>query len=195
MPRYFLTIAVLIFVLLTGFLLGYFLCLDNWENRKNVLPGKYRDWFITREKYLDVNNDSQEERLVAITDRFWGTAGTAKVLILQGKRFIEVPAGHGASIIWWQTGDFNKNGKMELAVQYDSYGSGDLLNWYLCEWDGSNFQIILEGVREASQLDIRDIDGDGIAEIKHMFSTPPGEPEGLEIFEWDNQDQKYLISR
>lgn len=194
MPKHFLIAAILILALLLGFLAGYSLCLKTWENRKNVLPKPYRDWFIIKEMYLDVDNDSQEERLLAITNKLWDITSAAKVLILQGKQFLEVPAGYGASIIWWQGGDFNKNGKMELAVQYDSYGSGDLLDWYLCEWDGNNFQIILEGVREASQLDIKDMDGDGKAEIIHTFATPPGESKGLEIFKWDDQAQKYIIS-
>ncbi|MEK9153362.1 MAG: hypothetical protein AAB723_02055, partial [Patescibacteria group bacterium] len=88
--RFFLLIA-LIFVLLIGFFAGYWLCLKSWENRKNVLPKPYRDWFITKEMYLDVNGDSQKERLVAITDKLRDVSSTSKVLVLQDKRFIEVP--------------------------------------------------------------------------------------------------------
>jgi hypothetical protein len=193
MPKYFLIIICLVVVLLTGFLGGYFLCLHSWENRKNVLPNPYRDWYITKEMYLDINNDNKSERLVAITDKLWDMTSNAKVLILQNKQFIEVPAGYGASIIWWQGGDFNKNGKMELAVQYDSYGSGNLLDWYLCEWDGSNFHVILEGVRRSSKLDIKDIDSDGRAEIIHSFIPLPDESSDTETFKWDTASEKYIM--
>lgn len=192
MPRHFLIIIVFIIVLLIGFLSGYFLCTKSWESKKNVLLKPYRDWFITKEMYLDVDNDNQEERLVAITDKLWDISSTSKVLVLQDKRFIEVP-GYGASIIWWQAGDFNNNGKIELIVKYDNYGSGGYWPWYLYEFDGEVINVLIEREEIASQIDIKDLDGDGRIEIRHTFSIPE-HPNGLEIFKWDIFGQEYMLS-
>lgn len=189
--RFFL-IIVLIFVLLIGFFAGYWLCLKSWENRKNVLPKPYRDWFITKEMYLDVNGDSQKERLVAITDKLRDVSSTSKVLVLQDKRFIEVP-GYGASIIWWQAGDFNNNGKVELIVKYDNYGNGGYWPWYLYEFDGEVINVLVEREEIASQIDIKDLDGDGRMEIRHVFSIPE-HPNGLEVLKWDIFGQEYILS-
>ena len=182
-------------MLVLGFWVGYILCIRTWENKQNVLPQPYRDWFITKEMYLDVDNDDQEERLVAITDKLESSSSSAKVLILQnkhfGKKFLEVPES-GVSIIWWQGGDFNKNGKMELAVQYNNNRSGGYLPWYLCEWEGQNFQVILQKEEPLSELIIHGVNDNFFVEIQHVFQRETGM--GSETFEWDDTKEEYILS-
>lgn len=158
------------------------------------LPTEYRNYIILRETEIDVDKDGRQERLVVVnTNKDYLSIGISKLLLVkENGDFLEL-SGKGEGFNWWQVGDFNQNSQMEIAIMYENSGNGAYNPFYLYEWNGEEFQILLENKNGGNWDELIDMNGDGLLEILHTFLITKWGPSWVEVFQWDDREkQKYV---
>ena len=112
------------------------------------------------------------------------------LLIKRDSSFIELH-NEGSELQWWKTGDFNKNGKIDVAVLYGYTGSAGFGDFYLYEWDRDNFITLFSREEVGSQVSFKDVDEDGIEEMLYEFFPLKWSKKQLDIYKWDDEKLAY----
>jgi len=159
-----------------------------------AIPDKYGDFWILEEKMIDIDNNNKDEKIVIINDKPKSSFNTIKILAIQKNgNFIELP-NEGSELQWWKVNDFNKNGKIDLAVLYGYSGSAGFGQFYLYEWNNSNFTTLISRDEINSKAKFKDLDNDGIEEILYSYRIDKWERDRQDIYKWSKESNEYVKS-
>jgi hypothetical protein len=96
----------------------------------------------------------------------------------------------------YEMGDFNKDGKKEIAFWFRKSGSGLVAPFYLYQEDNGDFKLLLVLLDPVSETEFKDFNNDGVFEIEHAFSLDGTNAAGRnltkwkEIWAWDGKEYK-----
>lgn len=161
--------------------------------RLGFLPFEYKDYLILEEMKIDLDKDGKQERLVVVNNnKNYLSIGISKLLLIgQDGDFLELP-GSGEGFNWWRVGDFNQNSQAEIAILYQNSGNGAYNPFYLYEWNGQEFKVLLENKDGGNWDELTDFNGDGLFEIVHTFLITKWGPSWTEVFQWDQEEKRYV---
>jgi hypothetical protein len=178
------------FCIIILFLAGWFLLFE----KKFELPKKYKNYSIVKEESIDVDKDGRNEKLVVIsniqTEHSFGDTKT--ILIKKDGTFLEV-SQYGSELQWQKIGDFNNNGKIDIATFYGYSGSAGFGKLYLQEWSENSFSLLLSKEDVENTVEFKDLDNDGIEEIVYNFYQYKWGKEDQEIYKWDSDKRAVVL--
>lgn len=173
------------------FFAGYFLF---FEKKEFELPKQYKDYSIIKKENIDIDKDGVDEKIVIVSNisTEYSNGITKMMLVKKDGTFLEM-SGFGSELQWQQVGDFNKNGKTDVAVSYGYSGSGGFGRFYLYEWEGEFFSTILFKEDVENRAELKDLDNDGIKEVVYNFKQTKWGKEEQQIYGWnDDKMELYL---
>jgi len=178
-----LPISILALIILTPFLI----------KKSYSIPPGYADYVVLSEEKIDINKDGKDEKIVVVSNvptEF--TFGTTKILLIErGNSFLELP-DDGGEFQWLKIDDFNQNGKTDIAVLYGYSGSAGFGQFYLYEWDDSNFITLLSREEINSKVNFKDLDNDGLKEMLYSYSPLKWDKEQQDVYKWDKESLSYI---
>jgi hypothetical protein len=188
---------ILLFLLLlfgSAFGLAAFFTYDHFFFKQPFsIPGKYAEYTVLSEEEVDMNKDGQNEKIVIISNiptEF--TFGVTKMLLIKRDgSFVEI-SEDGSELQWWRIGDFNKNGKMDIAVLYGYRGSAGFGQFYLHEWSDDGFVALFAKEDISNEVVFEDLDNDGLQEIIYSFQPLKWSKMQREIYKWDKKSSAYI---
>jgi hypothetical protein len=98
--------------------------------------------------------------------------------------------------LWYEMGDFNKDGLKEIAFELQRSGSNLMKPFYLYQKKEDGFHLLLSLLDSVSETSLKDFDKDGILEVEHSFSLDGTGVSGRtltrwkEIWAWDGKEYK-----
>jgi len=179
-------------LLLMGFVIGIKLAKNNSDFR---LPVQYHNYRIIGEHFIDIKYDENcdedfKSKLMLINRDEYDCIGISKIVLLRDDGyFLELP-GYGEGFEWWQAGDLNKNGFVDVVVLYQNMGSGSSQPFYFYEWNGENFEVKLHNSNLFNWDELVDLDNDGSMEIVHEFRLFQFAWPWKEIYKWQLDQTK-----
>ncbi len=160
--------------------------------KQYAIPDVYARYVVLADQKVDIDADGNEERLTVLTDNPHSTFNTIHtVLIRRNNSFMELPDKESDELQWIKTGDFNHNGKTDIAVLYGYSGSAGFGHFYLYEWDNAAFKTLLAREEINSEVVISDLDDDGAQEIVYRFSPSKWGRKDTEVYQWQKQEMRY----
>jgi len=184
----------LLFLSVGIILIASFLFLYNFKTKRIEIPACYSEFSILDEKIIDIDGDRNLEKIAILsTVPTEYTFGITKIILIQKNgSFIELP-DEGLELQWWEIGDFNKNGKKDVAVLYGYTGSAGFGDFYLYEWNRDNFITLFSREDIGNKVAFEDVDHDGIEEILYEFYPRKWSKKQLDVYKWDNEKLVYNI--
>lgn len=186
--------AFILMISLMGVILASVSGFMVWQK---ILAGRYAIPYIyvhdaiLADQKVDIDNDGKEERLVVLNDDPHSTFGTTKVLFIRkDNSFVKLP-DEGDELQWIKTGDFNRNGLMDIAILYGYSGSAGFGHFYLYEWNKGVFKTLLAREDINSEVDFQDMNNDGVKEIIYRFSPLKWSKEEKDIYQWQKEKMAY----
>lgn len=200
-------VIFIIILLLMGFFIFEYLLYKHYLIF-NGLPAQYHNYNIIseQESEMDFFNDKDGNKsmkfkiMVINNDIDMPTVqGLSKMIFLREDGYLLELPGSGEGLIWWKMGDFdgqNSNGLQDLyvAVQYENMGSGSFDRFYLYEWNGENFEILLKNEDLFNENELVDLNNDGVMEIKHTYRLDKFAFPWEDIYTWDKRKEKYILA-
>lgn len=153
------------------------------ERRIDFYSLKYGGKEMTS-KIMVINNTIDEPTIL----------GFSKIILVREDGYLLELPGYGEGFSWWRVGDFNDNGSLDIAVMYESMGSGSFDRFYFYEWNGENFEIKLKNEDLFNENKLVDLDNDGIWEIKHTYRINKFAFPWEDIYKWDKQKNEYVLA-
>jgi len=182
-------IGIIIFAVIL-FFAAYFLF---FEKKEFLLPEKYKNYSIVKEDDIDIDKDGKNEKIITISNiPIKHTSGDTKtVMIKKDGAFWEI-SEYGSDLLWQKTGDFNNNGKTDIATFYGYGGSAGFGKLYLHEWSGKGFDLLLSKEDMENTAELKDLDNDGNEEIVYNFRQIKWGEKKREIFKWNGDKMELL---
>ncbi|TAN32657.1 hypothetical protein EPN28_04000 [Patescibacteria group bacterium] len=188
----------LLFLLMSGFFISaillsfaIFFAFDD-KNYKEP-PSYYGDNFVLAEHEIDVDGDGTKEKLVVIRDKLNSTFGmTRNILVRSNGRLRELSKEEG-NFLWWKVGDFNDNGKVDIAIHYGYTGSGEFGKFYLQEWNGKDFTTVFIREDVDNKVNFVDLNHDGMEEIIYTYRLSKWKPDRYDIYQWNAFSSKLIL--
>ncbi|MBU4056636.1 transglycosylase SLT domain-containing protein, partial [Patescibacteria group bacterium] len=171
------------------FFAAYFLF---FEKKEFLLSEKYRDYSIIKENDIDVDKDGKNEKIIIISNiSIKHTFGDTKIVMIKKDGTFLVISEYGSELQWRKMGDFNNNGKTDIAALYGYGGSAGFGKLYLHEWSGKGFDLLFSKEDVENTAEFKDLDDDGIEEIVYNFYRTKWGEKQQEIYKW-NGDRMVL---
>ena len=187
-----ISILNIFWILILGLVIYFlnFLILPKFSN-KAFLPKEFKDYIVLASQNINLDKDKKEEKLIALINKPSSTFSTSKIILIKNSQSLEL-SGDDGKFLWWKIEDFNKNGKIELAVMYDNYGSAGFKSFYLYEWQDQDFKTLLSEEKISGKIEFKDLNKDEVSEILHKFSLDKWCCPWIEIYKWDKEKEKYF---
>ncbi|KKR19790.1 MAG: hypothetical protein UT50_C0030G0009 [Candidatus Moranbacteria bacterium GW2011_GWA2_39_41] len=159
------------------------------------LPEQYRGYVIIKEENIDVDKDGRDERVAIISNmqEKYSSGDTKSIMIKKSGKLLEI-SGYGSELQWQQIGDFNNNGKIDIATLYGYSGSAGFGQLYLYEWSGKDFNLLLSKTDVENTAEFKDLDNDGIKELIYNFKQIKWDREEHEIYKWNNGKMELVLN-
>lgn len=167
------------------------------------LPRQYKNYFILaeEERRLDFHSlryGSKEmiSKIMVINNMIDEPTvlGLSKIILIREDGYLLELPGYGEGFGWWRIGDFNNNGSLDVAVMYESMGSGSFDHFYFYEWNGENFEIKLKNEDLFNENKLVDLNNDGFEEIKHTYRINKFAFPWEDIYKWDRRRNEYVLA-
>ncbi len=166
-----------------------------FEKKEFVLPEQYLNYSIVDSKTLDVDKNGRDEKIMIVSNiSTEHTFGVTKMLMIRKNGTLKEINEEGSELQWWKSGDFNKNGKTDIAVFFGYSGSGGFGRFYLYEWEGNSFSTLLFKEDVENTAELKDLDNDGIEEIVYNFKQAKWGKEEQEIYKWNNDKIELVLN-
>ncbi|OGH88718.1 MAG: hypothetical protein A3J93_01315 [Candidatus Magasanikbacteria bacterium RIFOXYC2_FULL_42_28] len=159
-----------------------------------VLPKEFADYAISNEISIDVDGDREEEQILSVSNIWKEYSGGETVIFLIKKG--QPPAiifKEYSDLIWLDAGDFNHNGKNELAAFYGYTGSGGFGRFYIHEFSDYGFKEVLFKEDPENTAELIDVDNNGTKEVVYDYAVTKWGERVRGIYDWDDKNNKYVF--
>lgn len=104
----------------------------------------------------------------------------------------------GEHLDWWNLEDINNDSNQELAIQFSLTGTSGTHPFYLYQYNGNSFELLLKLEEGKSSTDLADLNSDGIKEILYSFVLDSTGYLGRTLTPWKEiwawQEGKYQLA-
>jgi len=177
---------ILLVLVCFSVVIGSYFFVYNLGKQVSVLPREYKEYEILAQMSIDkyVNGaqlivvNAHKKNGIPVASLY-----ESKIIFVQNDKVFELSGG-GGGLEWWYVGDINGNGMFDIAVMYDGMGSISAGAFYIYEWNGAGFDVLLHNQDMDNRNELIDIDGDWIKEIVHTYRKEEHGENVRDVYKW-----------
>lgn len=161
-----------------------------------ILPENYADFTIMQETVVDIDGDGAPEKIINISDILINHSfGRSKTLLLRTDGIIAAISAEWSDLRQLKVGDFNNNGKTEVATLYGYTGSAGFGTFYLHEYNPKEkrFQLLITRNDVENNVNIIDTNNDGFMEVIYDYHIYKWGVQQHQIYKWNKNLSKYIL--
>ena len=159
------------------------------------LPAAYQNNVIIMDTQIYLEHaDKARHRLVIVSDDPDSSFGIIKTILISDQGDSMELSQSGGSLQTIDIGDFNQNGKTDIAVLYGYTGSAGYGDFYLQELSGNEVKTLIHREDIANNFKLIDVNFDDMPEVIYQFHPEKWARPEQEIYTWDKWG-KVLLSK